>query len=151
MKLLPPPRTNRATTLVEVVVAILILAILGAGVLGSFKYGFFMMDMARENQRATQILLAKAETIRLYRWDQVLSNGFIPATFTNFYDEQSPVGQQGAAYYGTVAISNFPVSTVYQTNMRQLSINLQWTTRTILRKRSLVTFIARDGLQNYVY
>jgi type II secretory pathway pseudopilin PulG len=151
VKLFPTTKPNRASTLVEVVVAILILAVLGAGVLGSFKYGFFMMDMARENQRATQILLAKAETIRLYRWDQVLSNGFIPTTFTNFYDEQAPVGQQGVPYFGSVGISNFPVSTAYQTNMRQLSINLQWTTRTILRKRSLVTFIARDGIQNYVY
>ena len=81
MKLKVTKKICLASTLVEVVVAVGILAILGAGIVGSFKYGFFMMDMVRQNQRATQIMLAKAETIRLYRWDQVLSNGFIPATF----------------------------------------------------------------------
>jgi type II secretory pathway pseudopilin PulG len=137
--------------MIEVCVAVVILAILGAGVLGSFKYGFFMMDMARENQRATQIIIAKAEAVRLYNWEQVTSNGFIPGTFTNYYDEQGAPGNQGVPYYGSVVISAFPVSTSYSTNLRQLSINLEWNTGSILRKRSLVTFVAKDGLQNYVY
>ena len=46
-------QAQSAGTLVEVVVAIAILAVAGAGVLGSFKYGFFAMSMVRENQRVT--------------------------------------------------------------------------------------------------
>src|SRR5205814_4257775 len=133
-------KTCRASTMVEVVVAIGILAILGAGVVGSFKYGFFMMDMVRQNQRATQIMLAKAETVRLYRWDQVLSNGFIPTTFPDVYDPQAPVGQQGVTYNGTVIITNFPENRSYSTNMRQLTIGLTWKTGNISRSRSLTTF-----------
>jgi type II secretory pathway pseudopilin PulG len=155
MKIRLAKRPNSAGTLVEVVVAISILAVVGAGVLGSFKYGFFAMSMVRENQRATQIMLAKVETLRLYRWDQVVySNNFIPATFTDVYDPQAPTGFQGTTFNGYVAISNCPapISTKsYATNMRQCTVTLNWTTGNIPRSRSVTTYIARDGVQNYVY
>ena len=141
--------------MVEVVVALGILVIVGAGILGSFKYGFFAMSMARENQRATQIMLAKVETIRLYRWDQVVySNNFIPASFTEVYDPQGSSGQQGAIYTGFVSISNCPspISTKsYATNMRACTVTLNWKTGRIPRSRTITTYIARDGIQNYVY
>lgn len=144
-----------AMTLVEVVVAIAILGIVAGGILGSFRYGFFVMQTVRENQRATQIILEKVETIRLYSWTQVNSNGFIPTVFTDVYDPQGGTNSQGVTYNGTVSIStitNYPLSaSTYSTNMRQISVTLQWTTRDIPRTRNLTTFIARDGLQNYVY
>ena len=100
-------------------------------------------------------MLAKVETIRLYRWDQVVySNNFIPATFTEVYDPQAVSGQQGVTYTGFVAISNCPapISTKsYATNMRQCTVTVNWKTGTIPRSRSVTTFIARDGIQNYVY
>jgi type II secretory pathway pseudopilin PulG len=151
MKLTVAKKFCQASTMVEVIIGIMILAVVGGAVLGSFKYGFFVMDMARQNQRATQIMLAKAEAVRLYNWDQVTSNGFIPTRFTNFYDEQAAAGHQGTPYYGWVAVTNYPQSTSYKTNMRQLTITLQWTTQNINRKRVLSTYIAKDGIQNYVY
>ena len=126
--------------MVEVIVALGVLAVMVAGILGSFKYGFFVMQSVRENQRATQIMLAKFETIRLYRWDQVNSNGFIPTTFTDVYDPQGPAGQQGATYTGTVTVTNCgsPISTTsYATNMRQCTISLRWTTGSMWSNNSL--------------
>jgi len=144
---------NRASgsTLAEVVVAVGILAIMGAAIIGSFNYGFFVMSMARENQRATQILLEKTETIRLYSWEQVL-NDSIPHSFTNYYDPQS-TGDSGVAYHGTVQIVNFPFSTAYATNMRQVNITINWTNamRGIPRTRTISTLTARYGMQNYVF
>ena len=67
-------------TLVEVVMAVALLGIMTSGIFGSFRYGFFTLQLVRENQRATQIILEKVETIRLYNWDQVNLNGFIPTT-----------------------------------------------------------------------
>jgi type II secretory pathway pseudopilin PulG len=136
---------------VDVIVAIALLGVMAGGVLGSFRYGFFVMQLARENQRATQIMLAKVETIRLYNWDQVNSNGFIPATFTEVYDPQATTGAQGVSYSGTLAISNFPLATSCAANMRQLTVTLSWTTRTVPHTRSITTYIAKDGIQNYVY
>ena len=79
-------RPEQAHTLIELLVAICILGITAGGVINGINYGLFMMGVARENQRATQILLEKTETIRLYNWSEVSSNGFIPATFTNVYE-----------------------------------------------------------------
>ncbi len=152
MKIYSLKRQVHGTTMVDVVAAMVILAIMVGALMGSFSYGFFMMQLARENQRATQILLEKAETIRLYRWDQVNTPGFIPDTFTDVYDPQAPDGSQGITYNGTVSISNVTSSASYADNLRQLTINLQWTTaRNFARSRTLSTLIAKDGIQNYVY
>lgn len=139
-------------TLVDVVMAVALLGVMASGVFGSFRYGFFTLQLLRENQRATQILLEKVETLRLYRWDQVTStNGFIPATFTEVYDPQGTTGAKGVTYNGTLAIANCAASTSYAANMRQLTVTLDWTTGTIPHTRSLTTYIAKDGIQNYVY
>jgi type II secretory pathway pseudopilin PulG len=147
----PARNPENGLTLVDVIMAIAILGIMASAVLGSFRYGFFIMQLARENQRATQILLAKVETIRLYNWDQVNSNGFIPQTFTEYYDPQGGSNSQGAVYNGRMDITPFPDNTSCRDSMRQLTVSLQWNTRSISHNRSLTTFIAQDGIQNYVY
>jgi len=35
--------------------------------------------------------------------------------------------------------------------MRQVTLTVNWKTRNINRTRSLVTYLSRDGMQNYVY
>lgn len=139
-------------TLVDVVMALAVLGVMAGGIFGSFRYGFFTLQLVRENQRATQIILEKVETIRLYSWDQVNSNGFIPATFTDDYDPQGAANNsKGITYSGTVALASCPIGTSYSANMRQLTITLNWSTRDIPHTRSLTTYIAKDGIQNYVY
>jgi type II secretory pathway pseudopilin PulG len=140
-------------TLVDVIMSIAVLGVMAGGILGSFRYGFFTLQLLRENQRATQILLEKVETLRLYSWDQVNTPGFIPSNLpTEYYDPQAPVGSQGAVYQGTItAPSSVPFTTSYSANLRQLTLTLTWTTRNIQHNRSLITYIAKDGIQNYVY
>lgn len=144
-------RYASGTTLAEVTVSVAILAIMAAGIIGSFNYGFFVMGLARENQRATQILLKKTETIRLYNWDQVLG-GDVQQPFTEYYDPQSSTNK-GILFSGTVDLVAFPFTAPYSTNMRQVNITLTWTNANsrIVRHRSLSTVMARYGMQNYVY
>jgi len=162
MKLLSPnPRAAHQSgiTFVDVLMATAIITVMSLGVVGSLTYGFFVMQMARENQRATQVMLEKVETLRLYNWEQVNSNGFIPSTFTDVYDPQAPQGRQGVTYTGSLTIGDFTNATsagvstppTYSTNMRQVTLTVNWYTRNINRSRSLTTYIARDGMQNYVY
>src|ERR1043165_9873765 len=101
-------RHNKAFTLAEVIVSVAVVAIGALGLMGCFNFSFFVMQMARENQRATQIILEKAEAIRLCNWDQVNTSGFIPPTFTDYYDPISTNGSQGVVYNGTCAVSAFP-------------------------------------------
>lgn len=151
----PARKAQQASTIVEVVVATVIIAIAGAGVITSVNYGLFIMQMARENARASQIMLERLESVRLYNWAEVTNAGYVPTTFTDVYDPQAATNSQGAVYSGTLTVAD-PVfsstSPSYSTSMRQFTVNLQWTTNgKVPHNRSLTTYVAKDGLQNYVY
>ncbi len=142
----------RAFTLAEVVIATGIIVILGASIVGCINYGFFVMRLARENQRATQIMLEKVESIRLYDWSQVNTEGFIPTSFTNVFDPQAPEGRQGITYFGWITNTDVIMGSTYRTNLRQFTVTLQWTNGgTVPHTRSVTTYVAKDGMQNYVY
>ena len=81
MKIHLAGKHNWGVTLIEVVMATGIIAITGAGVISSINYGICVMRIARENQRATQVMLEKLEAIRLYNWTEVTNAGFIPGSF----------------------------------------------------------------------
>ena len=144
---------TKGFTIVEIVVSMLTIAIGTAGLMACFGFSLRVMAHARDNLRATQIMLEKAETIRLYSWDQVNSNGFIPSTFTATYDGNLGLNgtNNGTIYTGTLAISPFPFNTSYKNNMRMLTVTLQWNSHNVPRTRTLTTYIGKDGLQNYVY
>jgi len=142
----------QAFTIAEVVIAILIVAIGAAGLMSCFGYGFKIVQQVRENQRATQIIMEKAETLRLYSWDDIGTSGFIPSTFTATYDGVTATNNySGTVYHGTVAVGSFPYATSYAANMKSVNLTLTWTSKNITRTRALTTFIAKDGIQNYVY
>jgi hypothetical protein len=67
------------------------------------------------------------------------------------YDPQAASNAQGVIYYGTVVKSGVNFTNSYSANMVQLTLGLTWRTRNITRSRSLTTYIAKDGIQNYVY
>src|ERR1700757_898220 len=63
----PGPRRRRASafTLIETVVATFLAAIMLPAIYASTAAGFAMVQVTRENLRATQILLKQSEAIRL--------------------------------------------------------------------------------------
>jgi len=142
------PNTE-GTTLVDVVMSVALIAVLAGGVIGSLTFGFQTMGRVRENQRATQVMLETVETIRLYTWDQVNSNGFVPLSFTNVYDPQAAPGRQGVVYYGSIETNRPSLGATIDMNMLQMKVNLRWTNQGIPHLRSVTTYIAKDGLQNY--
>src|SRR5437899_2915270 len=75
-------------TILELVVALALIGLLVLAVYGAITSGMVTMRMARENLRATQILLEKMEAIRLYNWDQLNTN-FVPTQFISNYDVSS--------------------------------------------------------------
>ena len=154
MKIRLSRKFNLGVSLVEVVMATGIIAITGGAVISSVNYGLCVIRIARENQRATQVMLERLESIRLYSWDQVTNSGFVPTTFTEAFDPTSGTAQ-GTTYYGTMTVSD-PVfsgtAPSYAPNMRQFTVTLSWTNLgQIVHSRSLTTYVAKDGVQNYVY
>ena len=151
MRIRLPNKTQKGTTLVDVIMAVAVIGIMSTGLVGSLCYGFYTMSMTRENQRATQIILETVETVRLFNWSQVNTPGFIPPTFTGVYDPQAPVGQQGITYYGSIQTNTVDVGATINSNLMLMTVSLDWTNRGIPHHRTLDTLIAKDGIQLYVY
>ena len=156
LKIHAPVRKGQlAYTILEVVVATVIIAIAAGGVITSINYGLFVMQLARENSRASQIMLERLESVRLYNWTEVTNVGYVPTTFTDYYDPTAPAGMQGTVYSGTLAVADpFFGGTVpvYSNSMKQFTVTVSWNTSgRVPHTRSLTTYVAKDGLQNYVY
>jgi len=143
-------RALAAFSLIEVTVGLGIIGTCVAALFSGFTTGFFTIKMARENLRATQILLQKAEAIRLQSWDQITNPTNIPTSFVDRYDPNS-VDNPGIAYNGTILITNCPISSSYSNNLRMVTISVNWQTGAIDRNRSYSTYVARNGLQVYIY
>ncbi len=150
------------------VVGVLIISLYAA-----VTMGFNQVQFGREDMRATQILVKKIDQFRLFNWDQISTNGVA----TNFFEAFNPedptpttnvTGGNGKGkgkgngnmittiplvYAGTATISAFPNNGLsYSTNIMQLTLQLDWNSAGDLpRTRSLTTYIARYGLQNYIY
>ena len=150
----PPRRRNaRAAgfSLIEATIGMAVIGTASVSMFAGINTGFFTMQMARENLRATQIMLEKMETLRLYSWDQVTTAGFITPTFTAAYDPNVTNGSSGISYSGTVTVGSPNIATSYSNDIKQVTVTVSWTTGQLPRTRSFSTYIARNGLQNYIY
>lgn len=137
----------------EVLVGVAILGILFVTLYAAFSSGFAVIQLARENLRATQVIQEKMETIRLYSWDQINTPGFIPKEFeAPFYPVGAHAGlEPGLTYYGKVAISDAPMGESYGAEVKLVKVTLKWTSGRLERQREVQTFVSRYGLQNYIY
>ena len=144
-------KTTGAFSLVEVMIGLAIVGVTFVSLYGGMTYGFSSVRMSLENLRATQILVEKMETIRLYTWSQVTDNNFIPKTFQASYSPTSVTNRQGVVYAGTVDISKPNLSSNYDQDTRVVTITLSWKTGTVPRTRTLSTLVAQNGIQNYIY
>jgi len=152
-----PPQI--AYTLVEVMVSVFVLALMLISLYGGFSAGFAVVQLARENLRATQIMMQKMETVRLLKWSQLLdTNNFLQPTFKDYYDPTGTnSGAAGTVYQGFVTTNAaWGVSPDYANNMRAVTVTIFWTNylhnpSTNFRTRTMQTFVARFGMQNYIY
>jgi Tfp pilus assembly protein PilV len=159
MRLNRPDRKRRAQsahTLAEVMVAALVLATMTVSLFAGFSSGFAIVLMAREDERATQILNGKLEALRLCRWSDLTNRPVI--SFQASYDPSGATSNAaGAVYYGTISSStNVNLALVsYANDMRLVTVSLQWTNyngkKPFLRTRQMQTHVARYGIQNYFW
>jgi hypothetical protein len=157
-------RSAAAYTLTEVMVAVGVVGLMLVSLYLGIATSFATIQRARENLRATQILVQRAETVRLYTWDQlrnVGANKYFQTSFREYYD---PYGANGAGsgvlYHGTVQVATNPPylknsGVSYSPNVAVVSVNLLWTnglgSAAIPHARQFQTLVARNGMQKYVY
>ena len=145
-------RKLAAFSLTEAAVGMGVVGTTVAALFSGIATGFFTIRMARENLRATQIMLEKVETIRLYSWWQINSNGYIPNVFSVPYDPVTQTNGDGLVYQGTMTIDPaVGFHSDYTNNMRLVTIRLNWQTGNIPRSREFRSYVSKSGLQDYVY
>jgi prepilin-type N-terminal cleavage/methylation domain-containing protein len=141
---------SNAFTLIEITFSVAIVSILIVGLYTAIATSVSWVGTCQENQRVTQILSEKLDTIRLYNWDQVNSNGFIPTNFTLPFD---PIKSNSVPYYtGTVSIAMAPspLDQRYSSNLLRVVVKVDWVAGSRPQSRSMETFVAKYGLQSYI-
>jgi hypothetical protein len=162
MKLkLQPPASRKmayAFTLVDALFAIAAAGVMFLALYAGLAFGFNVIKMSRENTRATQIMLEKMETIRLYRWEQITNVGFIDTN--SFTIPYYSIGGTNTSllYTCQVSIGTSGVKTdtglpcTYADDMRKVTVRLDWSRiGATNRTRTMSTLVSRNGMQSYVY
>lgn len=131
--------------------SVLVCGVVFVSLYSGISSGFGLVQLARENLRGTQILEEKMETIRLYRWDQINDTGFMPTNFIDVFYPSAAQATAGLSYTGTVTIVEAPIAESYKDSLKLVTVQLQWKSGNVLRKRQMSTFVSQYGLQPYVY
>ena len=143
-------RLQAAFGLTESLIGVAIIGVVFTALYAGMTTGFQAVRSARENLRATQILLEKFESLRLYNWEQITStNNYIPTTFTNHYVLNPTTA--GTVYTGRVSIDQVPITEVYRDDMRSVTVSVQWKSGNTIRSRTFTSYVAKYGLQHYIY
>lgn len=144
-----------AYTLAEVAVTSALSAVLFIALYGGMSSGFAITQTSRENLRATQILVEQMEGIRLFNWDQLIYSNWIPTTFTNYYYPMTAPGESpGIRYTGTMEVNRSPSLSppvTYNSDMCIVRARVNWVSGGVPRSRTMTTYVAKNGIQNYVY
>ncbi len=153
-----------AYTFAEVMVAVAVLAVMLVSLYLGISTGFSIVQRTRENLRATQILVQRVETLRLYTWDQLRNTGSVPTFQTDFTDVYDPLAGGtggGVEYHGNLLItippptSVLPADVSYRDNVALVTVSLRWTNhagaRVLPHERQYQTLVAKTGMQKYVY
>jgi len=159
-------RQFNAFTLIEVMISMAVVAMMFVSLYAGISQGLAVISTARENMRATQIMIEKIELLRLYSWDQMNAPGFIPGAFaerlmpsstTNSSTTASTVqglaapSGAGTVSVGTIQLGAAPVSDGYTNAMRLATLTVTWTNGNVRRTRSMQTLVAQRGIHDYVY
>lgn len=139
-----------AFALVEVCISMAILSIVMAAFYVGLVQGLGVTKQSRENLRANQIVMEKVDLLRLYNWNQLVYSNMLPTTFVDYYTPSNTA--RGVSYYGSVTVTPTSFASDYNTNMRIVTVSLLWTNNNNAPfNRSVSTFVAKDGIQNYTY
>jgi len=145
-------------SVIEAVIGMMVFGITAVALYGGLVSGFTTVRLARENQRATQIILDTMEMVRLYSWDQLNEVGFVPTTFSvvdsgpaKTDSKGNKVTPSGVTYNGKITLSNAGLATNYDSKLKMVTVQLVWTSGGMQRSRSLSTLVANDGLYSYIY
>lgn len=156
MRLSSPKKRRQfqsAFTFVEIAVAAAIIGVSCTSLMLALSTGFSSVQATRENLRATQVMVQKLETLRLYNWTELQATNYVNQNFSTYFD---PATSNGVLYVGQITLStptNLPAA--YTNQMYAVTVSVSWTNyvrgQPIAHNREMQTYAAFYGVQNYVY
>jgi prepilin-type N-terminal cleavage/methylation domain-containing protein len=137
-------------TLVEVLVGVVLLAVMFTVFYVGITAGFAMIQLARENLRATQILQEKTETLRLLTWEDL--QRMQRSMREPFYAPGSDL-ESSLNYDLQVEIPDTsPIQDAsYAPDIKLVRVEATWMSGGVERRRSMSTYVSRYGLHRYRY
>lgn len=159
----PPSRARGvlAFAMIEVLIGVMIMGIMLVSLYAGISSGFAVTKTARENLRATQIMIERMEGIRLFTWNQLCYSNWVPTNVTTSYYPAVGTNSAAGTIYRcltTVGPVTLSPSATYSDKMRSIVMTVYWTnyygrglTNQLVRSRSMTTYTALNGVQNYIY
>jgi len=143
-----PAARRWAFTLVETVVAMLIVGIMVVALYAGLAWCVGSVRIARENLRATQIMAEKMEILRVLTWEQITEDNILPTTFkASYVSGTNSTG--GLTYYGKITIVP-PLDTQllgnYTNDLRVVNVKVYWTNQGLPHFRQINSYVSRYGI-----
>jgi len=124
-------------TLMETLFAVILFGITSSAVLSGVAFGMKQVGYCRDSLGATQVLVEKTETIRLYTLAQVRDTNYFPRA-----------GKQGI-YHIRTEVLPVPWANSYSTNVSLVRITVNWDSFSVPCTRTWETYVSQSGLQTY--
>ena len=142
----PPHRRRAGFTLLEVALGATILAVGFVGMIEGMTYATEMLDTARKQTLAAQIVEAEVEYLRMQPWSTIQNLTSTSATTLSNYSEFSSTSLASVAG-SSVTFARTMAATNPHTNLRQVTMTIAWTSITgKSHKRSCNAYIGKYGL-----
>jgi prepilin-type N-terminal cleavage/methylation domain-containing protein len=146
---------QRGFTMIEALTAMLMAGIMFTALYAGLHSGFRIIKMARENTRATQIMIEHMEICRLYRWEKLTNTGGFLNTnpiVVPYYPVGAGANGSSLNFTSRVILEPVATGTSYADDMRKLTVRVDWETMgSTNRTKMMSTYVTRNGLQNYVW
>ena len=142
-------RISGGFSLIEMMFATGIIAVVFIAMYGSFNTGFMVVQSSREDTRATQILLNAIEEFRTMSWSQLEDTNALPSTFSATYAPSET--NQGWTYTGAVTVQPAPISESYSNQIKLVTVEVTWNAGNRPKRKSVKTLVSQYGIGTYIY
>jgi len=135
-------RGKEAFTMIEVLIASLVLGLVFVSSIAAMTMGYKMLENARFNTVASQVIQSEIETLRLMNWSQVSS---LPSNEAITIDASM-------AKAGFNKFTGRRIVTSLRTDTKLIVVAVSWTSSAGRNSsRRYTTFMTKNGLNDYYY
>jgi hypothetical protein len=153
-------RCEAGDTLAKTLVSVAFVGVVVALLYVAFSVGFHVIQSTREDLRASQIVLQRAEALRLFTWSQVCDTNYHrKPLFVEPRDSLGLANNRGDAQYA--GYLSAPVSgageraSVSHRHLRPVTVTVCWTNfdgaRPIVHRREVQARLAPNGMPKYLW